>query len=54
MIDHNATMRGQGELRMHWIEVADPSGRTRLEARWSVDTPSHGSPAGHSHANHAA
>ena len=54
MIDHHATTRGHGELRMHWIEVADASGRTRLEARWSVDAPSQGRPGDHSHTGHAA
>lgn len=30
--------RAQG-LHMHWVEVRDTRGRTRLEARWSSDAP---------------
>jgi hypothetical protein len=54
MIDHHATNKGDGELRMHWIEVVDPGGRTRLEARWSVDGPLSHRPAAQSQAGHAA
>jgi hypothetical protein len=35
MNDHTMTTGTPGELVCHWVAVTDPSGRTRLEARWA-------------------
>jgi hypothetical protein len=42
------------QLSMSWVEVVDETGRSRMEARWSVTTPTADAPVAVFAMTHAA